>query len=155
MSVLSGGTFDTSQIREELGHLGGIWEASTLGFPPLPDTWTRKDIKAQVSWISDILHRFATFLLTFHGTLQWKPTDSSMIHVFRRFWSILANQRVLCDTSGTADGHFYRFGTHILHLMLTPFVGAAKITRSSNGVGIQSGNLRHIPDKGGTGRHPP
>ena len=98
-------------------HLRGIWETSTLGFPLLPETWTRKDMKAQVSWITDILRRFATFLLTFHRTLQWKPTEWSMIlelYVFDLFDPSWPTKNLFCDTSGTAAGHYYRFGAHIL-----------------------------------------
>ena len=64
------------EINEETSgrHLGGIWEASTLGFPPLPETWTRKDMKAQVSWISEILdnlrHFFWHFMKLRNGSQQ-------------------------------------------------------------------------------------
>ena len=59
-----GGIVEEKSWRRNLGrvimeasgrHLGGIWrhlggtlEVSTLGFPPLPETSTRKDMKAEV-----------------------------------------------------------------------------------------------------------
>ena len=88
-------------------------------------------------------------------------------------------KNLFCDTSGTAAGHFYRFGTLILVRMIfvsllrkvayairsrlcrpnthftlnsDTFFWTSKIAKDRNGFGSQARHLRHITDKGGTGR---